>query len=134
MACLVVQNQLRSKLLRRALGKRPHLQFDSQRHLPPQVVVSTLFGLVIRDPVVDLQHQRGGQQARRHTRPPVVAAAQTGEVVVAEQIIALRAQEPVEVPPADEVRKQRVGLKQSTLRRPLTEHSPYGLFRSDLVA
>jgi len=39
----------------------------------------------------------------------------------------------LEVPPADEVRKHRVRLEQSTLRRPLTKHAPCAPFRSALL-
>src|SRR5579859_1299242 len=73
------------------------VQFNAQRYLPPQVIVSALFGLVIRDPVVGLQHQRGRQQTRRHAWPPVIAAIQSSKVLVAEQLIPLRRQESIEV-------------------------------------
>src|SRR5207245_4319404 len=84
-------------------------------------------------PVIPLQPQRGGQQARRHTRPPVVATVECGEVFVTEQLIPLRGEKPVEVLSANEVPVQRVRLKHAPLRRPLTEHSPYAPFRSDLL-
>ena len=57
-ARLAVDDQLRAKLLQGALGERTRLQFNAQRHLPPQVVVSALFRFVIRDQVIVLQHQR----------------------------------------------------------------------------
>src|SRR5207244_9678286 len=120
---LFVQDQLRAKLLQRAFSKRSYIQLDSQCDLPLQVEGGPTSGFVIRNPVIRLQHQRGGQQARRHTRPPVVATVACGKVFVTEQLISLRGQEPVEVPPADEVRKQGVRLKHPTLRRPLTQHS-----------
>src|SRR5438445_460877 len=130
---LFVQDQLRSKLLQRAFSKRSHIQFDSQCYLPLQVEGGPTSGFVIRNPVIRLQHQRGGQQARRHTRPPVVAAVECGEVFVTEQLIPLRGKEPVEVLPPNEVSVQRVRLEHTPLRRPLTEHSPYAPFRSDLL-
>src|SRR6266566_4640530 len=122
-ACLFVQEQLCAKLLQRAFRKRSHIQLDSQCYLPLQVEGGPTSGFVIRNPFIRLQHQRGGQQARRYTWTPIVGAIQSSEVLVAEQLISLRGQEPVEVPPADEVRKQGVRLKHPTLRRPLTQHS-----------
>src|SRR6266536_1006310 len=130
---LCVQDQLRSKLLQRAFRKRSHVQLDSQCYLPLQVEGGPTSGFVIRNPVIRLQHQRGGQQARRHTRPPVVATVECGEVFVTEQLIPLRGEKPVEVLPANEVPVQRVRLKHAPLRRPLTEHSAYAPCRSDLL-
>src|SRR5207302_7403943 len=130
---LFVQDQLRSKLLQRTFGKRSHIQLDSQCYLPLQVEGGPTRGFVIQNPVIRLQHQRGGQQARRHTRPSVVATVERGEVFVTEQLIPLRGEESVEVPPTNEVPVQRVRLKHAPLRRPLTEHSPHAPFRSDLL-
>src|SRR6476620_7662033 len=53
-ARLIVEDQLRSKLLQRALGERTRFQFNPQRHLPPQVIVGAWFGYFIRDVVVGL--------------------------------------------------------------------------------
>src|SRR5207302_6905800 len=130
---LFVQDQLRSKLLQRTFGKRSHIQLDSQCYLPLQVEGGPTSGFVIRNPVLRLQHQGGGQQARRHTPPPVVATVECGEVFVTEQLIPLRGEKPVEVLSANEVPVQRVRLKHAPLRRPLTEHAPYAPFRSDLL-
>src|SRR5207245_11073577 len=50
----------------RDLHSFPTRRSSDLRHFPAQVVVSALFGLLIRDSVVGLQHQRGGD--RRSTR------------------------------------------------------------------
>ena len=118
-ARLIVEDQLRSKLLQRAFGEWTRFQFNPQRHLPAQVVVGALFGFVIRDVVVGLQHQRRRQQAGWHARAPIVAAIQVGKVLVAEQLIPLARQVPIKTPLTYEVRKQRVRFEQPALRRPL---------------
>jgi len=120
---LIVQDQLRSEFLQRALGERTRLQFDAQRHLPPQVVVGALFGFVIRDTVIGLQHQRCRQQAGRHTRTTVVATIQCGEVLVSEQLVPLACQVAIKAPLTNELRKHAVRLEQSSLRRPLPQHA-----------
>src|SRR5213596_1977917 len=59
-AGLFVQDQLRSKLLQCAFGKRPHVQLDSHCYLPLQVEGSPTSGFVTRNPIIRLQHQRNG--------------------------------------------------------------------------
>ena len=120
---LVVHDQLRSKLLERALGKRPHVHFDAQRDFPLQIERGSTCGFVIRDPVVGLQHQRRRQQARRHTRSSIVLAVQLGEICISKQLIPLARQVPIEGPPAHELAVQRVRFEHPLLRRSFAEHA-----------
>jgi hypothetical protein len=115
-ACLLVDDQLSPELLQCALGERTCLHFDAQRHFPPQVIVGALFGFVVRDPVVGLQHQRGRQQAGRHARAAIVAAIQGDEVLIPKQLVTLRSQKSVKGPLTHEVRQQGVCFKQPALR------------------
>jgi hypothetical protein len=56
---LLMDYQLCPELLQGALGERPGIDLDPQRHFPAQVVGGTVPGFLIRDVVVGLEHERG---------------------------------------------------------------------------
>ena len=120
---LVVHQQLRPELLKRALGKGSHVHFDTQCDFPLEVERGSTCGFVIRDAVIGLQHQRRRQQTRRHTRSSIVLAVQLGEINISEQLIPLAGQVAIERPLTNKLPVPRIRFEQSPLRRPLAEHS-----------
>ncbi len=59
------------------------------------------FGLLVRNPVVGLEQQGRGQEARWDTQSPVGEAIEVGEVLVPKQLVALGGQQAVERVPPD---------------------------------
>jgi len=118
----VVDYQLGSEKLKRALGERALLDLYAQGHLPPQVVIGMRFGLGVAQALVGLQHQGSGKKAWRHARAAVLRAVEIGEIGVAEKPAPLGGQEAVEGIGTDEIKVKRIGLEQTTLIRTFAQH------------
>ncbi len=110
-----VNDQLRAKQLQCGLGERAFFQLGPQRHLPAQVVVGPLLGLVVRDLIVGLQQENGGQQRGRHAGAAVVGAVEIGEIFVFEQLSPHARQAAVEGIASYVVKVQAVGLEEALL-------------------
>jgi hypothetical protein len=127
-ADLLVQDQLRAEELQGALGKGARLQADTQRHLPAQIEVGARLRLVVGHVLEGLEEQRGRQQARGDTWPPVIRAVERREVLIAEELLAPSGEESIEGLPAYKV---EVGMFRLTLRH---RHSALAQHRSHLLA
>ena len=118
----VVQDQLRTEQLQRALGKGPLLNLNPQGHLLPDVEVGFRLGLGVAGLVVGLQQQGGRQQAGRHAAAAVVQAVPRGEIGIAKQAAPQRGKCPVERLPVHQVQIQLVGFPQAPLAGPFPQH------------
>ncbi len=119
-----MEDQLRAKLLQRALGERLGVQSNAERHLPAQIVGRTSRRLLVRDAFIGLQHQGRGEQARRHARPAPALPIEVGEPLVSKQVVALARQPAVEGVLSHQVDVARVHLADAALGTPSAEHAP----------
>ena len=119
----LVQDELGAEDLQGALGEGTFVEPNAECHLPAQVEVGPLLGLLVGGTVVGLQEQSGGQEARGHAGAAVVQDVECGELLVTEELAALAGQETVEGVPADEVQVEVIGLEQAALVGPFTQHT-----------
>ena len=113
---LVVQNQLRTEQLQRALGTQLLVDIEAEGDFPTQVVGRALDCFVVRNGVASLQKQRDAQLRRRHTRSPALLRVEPCEVAVPEQLVPRRRQESVERVSPDVIQVDVVGPEQLALR------------------
>jgi len=117
-----MQDELGAKDLQGALGEGALVKRNTQSDLPAQVEVGALFGLLVRDAVVGLQEQGGGQEARGHAGTTVIQDVQRGELVIAEELSTLARQETVEGIRPDEAEEDVIGLEQTALVGAFAKH------------
>jgi hypothetical protein len=119
---LLVHDQLGAELLQGALGERADVQFHPAGHLPLQIVGCSPLGLVVRNAVIGLEHEGGGQQAGRDTRTTSRGVVEGGEILVAEDLSTMAGEKGVERVPTHEIEIHRVGFEQPPLRPALSQH------------
>ena len=112
----LVQDQLSTKALQRALGTELLIQLQTQRHLPPQVKSAARDRLLIRDGVMCLQKQRYRELRRRHARAAEVLAVQCDKILIAKPVRTVSSQQSVEAVLAYVISKYVIRAEEITLR------------------
>ena len=92
------------------------IQREPARRLPPQVTPGGLSRLGVGVVVQHLQHHHRGHHARRDRRPAPPRREQVREILITEQLTAVRGQEREHAPRRDQMPDQRPRIQQLPIR------------------
>jgi hypothetical protein len=112
----LLEHQLSTEALQRALRAELLVQLQTQSDLPPQVEGAAGDGLLIRDRFMRLQKQRYDELRRRHARASEVLAVQGDEILIAKPLRTLASQQSVEGLLAHVISKRVIRAEEIALR------------------